>query len=349
MKYVLALSLVIGFAAKGYADSAKEAELKAIPTHPYMDFLKQFLQSLSSQSHHAELNQKYHEQRRNKYLQWATLTDAPDDSQKADEVGKHFRSASQSVATHQLEEHIGLTVLADRGLEFDLDFSRPFQEAPEQAAPAPIQYGLVVKDLEPAKNSQMTAALGAERAQEVLGAPKAQVEYTIGPLPPKAPAPVVPKALGEEHVTDRLPSPAFKGQVKKKAAIDPNQAKDSKLPPMVVSLVQKEDYYRMDYHTKNGLEKETIHHGLGMPLYKNLKAGREYDEDWRPVKASLQNVLIEDHRPLVNLHYFDHHDLYETEISTHLMGAQWGVKARSKNPEDIQIGERYEVSVGTHF
>src|SRR5690606_25681360 len=115
-------------------------------------------------------------------------------------------------------------------------------------------------------------------------APKAEVEYEIGPIAvtpsPKtynfnsAPDAPQPSFNWKSYLPDRR----FRGRFSPRGM--PTAAKP--IPDQTLIVEQVQGYYSTEIQFVNGLKKESVLHRFNLPLYRDLKIYEEFDEDFNP-------------------------------------------------------------------
>ncbi len=157
-----------------------------------------------------------------------------------------------------------------------------------------IRYGLVLRNIEPNQEENLKIASLATDSDHsyFLNAPKANVEYEIGPIA-VSPAPqtynfnaapdVAPKSFNwKEHIPDHR----FRGRFSPRGL--PTAAKP--IPDQTLVLEQVEGLYSTEIQFVNGLQKESVLHRFNLPIYRDLKVYEEYNEKFQPLRAVLSNA-----------------------------------------------------------
>lgn len=175
------------------------------------------------------------------------------------------------------------------GIRFDFAKKSSASKGP---APVPVRYGLILRDIEPSEQKHNIAALASdfELAQK---APRARLDYDIGPLPPSdeyAPAFRVnleDKKAEEKKWTSYLPDYHFRGKLSSRGK--PTLAQP--IPNQALTLDQADGFYSAEILLANGFHKESVFHRFYLPLYGRARISEEYDENFHPRTVIFQDIL----------------------------------------------------------
>jgi hypothetical protein len=174
------------------------------------------------------------------------------------------------------------------GFRFDFTKKSGASRGPQAT---PVRYGLILRDIEPSKETYAVAALGADM-QLFQQAPRAELVYDIGPLPMiENNARVFSVNLSEPAKQERqwtsyLPDYHFKGKVVSKGR--PTLAQP--IPKQGLTLEQADGLYNTEIIFANGLRKESIVHRFFIPVYGSMRIAEEYDEQFRPRKVLFTDI-----------------------------------------------------------
>jgi hypothetical protein len=175
-----------------------------------------------------------------------------------------------------------------KGFRFD-------QSAPKEGEVAttltgtPVTYGLILKSIEPSDSELHVAALSTDVDAEAAyfkNAPKADLQYDIGPIPVTSsqtynflstPEP----AKKGFYWRDYMPDHRFRGKFSPRSM--PTAAKP--VPDQTLTLEQVQGYYSAEIQFVDGLHQENLVHRFSIPVYRNLKLYEEYGEGFRPIKV----------------------------------------------------------------
>lgn len=175
-----------------------------------------------------------------------------------------------------------------KGFRFDQTQSSDAPQAVVFNNGVPVSYGLILKDIEPSKEELRVASIGNEEDYLYFqNAPKAQLEYEIGPV---AITPVPASPYGVNLAPDAPPAPfdwktlvpdhRFRGKFSPRGL--PSAAKP--LPDQMLSLEQAQGYYSSDILFVNGLHKESVIHRLRLPIYDRFNIYEEFNGKLKPTK-----------------------------------------------------------------
>ncbi|WP_141736651.1 hypothetical protein [Oligoflexus tunisiensis] len=183
------------------------------------------------------------------------------------------------------------------------------------ASHRPLRYGLIVKNVEPSTESFRFAAVPMTMNEDYLlvqHAPKAKVQYEIGPLMPEQDLAesAIPLATTESTSwMNGLPAFQFRGRLAARGAPTANQI----LPPQSILLEQTQGYYALEVHTSQLLQKEAVFHRLRVPLLGSMTLREERDEKFKKTRSTLENIYV--NGPLaVNFDYFGLEKRYQTGL-----------------------------------
>jgi hypothetical protein len=222
------------------------------------------------------------------------------------------------------------------------------------AAHQPLRYGLIVKNVEPSTETFRFAAVPMTMNDDYLRiqhAPKAKVQYEIGPLMPEqdlADA-AIPLATTESTSwLDGLPAFQFRGRLAARGAPTANQI----LPPQSILLEQTQGYYALEVHTTQLVKKEATFHRLRVPLAGTMTLREERDEKFKKTRSTLENIYV--NGPLaVNFDYFGLEKRYQTGLI--YQESHTRIELYNHLPEDFseQGGlwklQRFELRLHTAF
>ncbi len=285
------------------------------------------------------------------YLQWSVLT--PEPSTEAARVNvsesapmQHLKNSSKTLLQKKLmNQNELLSSLQNPRINFNLDFSAMFSSA-SPAAPVPrkqVQYGLVLKNIEPSTQKYLQAYYSAattstdEELARFVNAPKARTTWGVEPIGPRDdgsnPYRVrldsryqnPGEAPAQSYVSDlwewvRLPSPSFNGSLRPtknntQTLTSTAEGVSTALPPMTLSLVQKEGLYSYEYLTDGEGKKSAVFHTFSMPLVGTLGLSQRNDEKMKPQSTSLSGLLIGKDLPFVTLNYLNQEQRYTGELA----------------------------------
>jgi hypothetical protein len=186
---------------------------------------------------------------------------------------------------------------------------------PEAASPRPLRYGLIVKNVEPSTETIRIAALPRTMIDEyelVQYAPKAQIQYEIGPLmhEQELADSVIPLATSESSSWMRgLPEFQFRGRVAARGAPTANQI----IPPQSILLEQSQGFYALEVHTSQLVHKDAVFHRIRVPLAGTMNLREERDEKFKKTRSTLENIYV--NGPLaLNIDYFGLEKRYQTGL-----------------------------------
>jgi hypothetical protein len=182
-------------------------------------------------------------------------------------------------------------------------------------AARPVRYGLIVKNMEPSTEQLRLAAVPMTMSDDymlVQHAPKARIQYEIGPL------------MHETELTDSsiplattesagwlqgLPEFQFRGRIAARGAPTANQI----LPPQSILLEQSQGFYALDIHTSQLLHKDAMFHRIRVPLAGTMVLREERDEKFKKTRSTLENIYV--NGPLsLNFDYFGLEKRYQTGL-----------------------------------
>lgn len=156
-----------------------------------------------------------------------------------------------------------------------------------------IKYGLILKNIEPSddKDSRI-ASLGSESDMSYfMNAPKADVQYEIGPIAITGPQPgynfnpAPDPELRKFRLKDYLPSSKVKARLSPRSM--PTAAKP--IPDQTLVLEQVQGYYRADVQMVNGFQKESVAQTFYLPLFKGFSIAETFDESFKPSNLVVYN------------------------------------------------------------
>jgi hypothetical protein len=183
------------------------------------------------------------------------------------------------------------------------------------AAHKPLRYGLIVKNVEPSTKDFRIAAVPMTMSDDymlVQHAPKARIQYEIGPLMHEADLTdsSIPLAATESSGwMQGLPEFQFRGRIAARGAPTANQI----LPPQSILLEQSQGFYAIDIHTSQLLHKDAVFHRIRVPLAGTMTLREERNEKFKKTRSTLENIYV--NGPLaLNLDYFGLEKRYQTGL-----------------------------------
>ncbi len=200
-----------------------------------------------------------------------------------------------------------------KGFNFNLGVKDQPTSAPQQNS---VRYGLIVTGLEPHPEPFRLAAMSRSSNDEyalVPYAPKAQVRYSVGPLPVESQSLALSEMVASQPAsTDllaRLPDFQFTGKIVSRGAPSANQI----LPPQVLILEQTQGYYSMEMVTSQLVHKDALLHRFRLPLAGNMSLREERNDKFKKTRSTLENIYS--NGPLaLNLDYFGNDKRYQTGL-----------------------------------
>jgi hypothetical protein len=186
----------------------------------------------------------------------------------------------------------------------------------QQVAASPtLRYGLIVKNVEPSTEDFRIAAVPMTMSDDymlVQHAPKARIQYEIGPLMNEAELTdsSIPLAATESSGwLQGLPEFQFRGRIAARGAPTANQI----LPPQSILLEQSQGFYAIDIHTSQLLHKDAVFHRIRVPLAGTMTLREERNEKFKKTRSTLENIYV--NGPLaLNLDYFGLEKRYQTGL-----------------------------------
>jgi hypothetical protein len=237
------------------------------------------------------------------------------------------------------------------GMSFEIGNDSSTQQ---MATARPLRYGLIVKNVEPSDESIRIAALPMTTIDEyalVQYAPKAKIQYEIGPLmnEPEMVDGAIPLATAHSSSWIKsLPEFQFRGRIAARGAPTANQI----LPPQTILLEQSQGFYALEIHSSPQLQKEAVFHRIRVPLAGSMTLREERDEKFKKTRSTLENIYV--HGPLaLNFDYFGLEKRYQTGLI--YQKSLTRIELYNHLPENFssQGGlwktQRYELMVQTAF
>lgn len=289
------------------------------------------------------------------------------DSKDLDPIKERMTGHSSRVLGQSITEKVEVISAFQRGLQFDMNLKTLFSNSNSASAPSSpeLRYGLVLKDIEPSTDSIRQAAIGEFRPEDLAYAGQAKVVWGVEPILRLPDAPMFAVSRPTTDYSDpskadtrglfstiSLPDPDFAARVTPKATAE--SLKDG-VPPMQITLEQKQGYYWTEIHSKVNFKKDFLKHGMRIPFYKAAHVQQLLTEDFDPEKTSICNVLGDAHKPIVNINYFYADERYTGDLfmvrNRWIIGFTAEAAPRSNPIADLGKGhgERYEIKIGTDF
>ena len=233
---------------------------------------------------------------------------------KAQSFGEGYLGPQKSLsnydanATHGTRWTLFKNIKTFSGKEIRVDFVpesikagfRFDQSAPAAGAPVmvtngtPVTYGLILTNIEPSRDVLRIAAIGSEADYRFFqNAPKAKLEYTVGPisLEPVAAHPYAvvpaPQSTSQFNWRSLLPDHRFRGKFSPKGM--PTAAKP--LPDQTLMIEQVQGYYSSDIQFVDGFHKESVTHRFRLPIYDRFTLHEEFNEAFKPTKVVFTDFL----------------------------------------------------------
>ncbi len=292
-------------------------------------------------------------------LHVAALKDPPGMSRApASSMTAFFGGEGQKVATTSAKTRVPFFSKFGSGMKFDFGLSSLFGgKKAEEAKPASgqLRYGLLVQDIEPAKNAQKRAALN-DTAEEMQYAGHAEVKWTIGPLDEDQGRRIFTEAdPTDQGITSglKIPKPDFKANVAPEnfdnlAKVDPKNP-----PVMRLDVTQVDGFYNMAYKTKLNGKRVSVEHSFTAPVAGTVALGRRFTDNWDVVETSAYNILYDKRLPMLSVHYMNIEQRYKSDLAYNFSGNVVGVTARGKALGPVAAvadgPENYSVNVTRNF
>jgi hypothetical protein len=290
---------------------------------------------------------------RDLYLYKLKHFEATPKRKKADTVGlaKRIRSKASQVFSDLVSTSLPIIKKIKSGLNFNLGFAN---KSSSGGSGKTQKYGLVLKEIKstPATSPGPESLSGAGYPASTN---KSEAIWTIGPVSAEK-KPSIKKfnyeqfsQIREKSTWDKVSVPAINFKVKIVPAsknIEHYINKDH--PGFVVSMTQIENIYKITYITKDA--KKTTH-TIKIPLLKKLYAMRIYDNEGNPKESSLNNILVVDGLPTVNLKYLDPEEFYKL-VASHAFGDHHlsvGLERRLTNTSTAKPQTRVTTGYSINF
>lgn len=235
--------------------------------------------------------------------------------------------------------------------------------------PAPLKYGLVLKNIEPASESVLYAAQGTFDPAQLDNAPKATTSWEIKPINDSNnrrffsrsianTSFIADSADSSPDLFDRLseldlPDPDFDLKAAPVSSVDKHLAAkrggmdSSSMLAMKLSLRQEEGLYKLDYFTQERNDANKYKHNFMMPLYSGLSLSQERNGEFAMVRTSLHNVLFMRHMPTLNLHYLPIENKYNSDLDYKVENHH--ITFKSEIPMNSHNPSKYEVAYSSSF
>lgn len=287
-------------------------------------------------------------------------------SQGFDPIKENVVGHSSRILGQSITERIEVLTAFQRGLQFDMNLKTLFSSGGSSApAATELRYGLVLKDIEPSSDSARQAAIGEFKPEDLAYAGQARVVWGIEPIlrRPDQPMFAVSRPMTDYadpskadtrglFSTISLPEPDFTGRVTPKPSTE--GLKDG-IPPLHITIEQKQGYYWTEIHSKANFKKEYIKYGARLPFYKAAHVQQIFTEEFDSERTSICNLLGDAHKPIVNINYIHADERYSGDL--YMVRNRWTVGLTAEAaPRSNPIadfgkghGERYEVKIGTDF
>ncbi|HET9237609.1 MAG TPA: hypothetical protein VFO10_10180 [Oligoflexus sp.] len=224
----------------------------------------------------------------------------------------------------------------------------------QTSAHQPLRYGLIVKNVEPSPDDFRMASVPMTMSDDymlVQHAPKARVQYEIGPLMHEAELTdsSIPLATAESSSwMQGLPEFQFRGRIAARGEPTANQI----LPPQSILLEQSQGFYAIDIHTSQLLHKDAVFHRIRVPLVGTMTLREERNEKFKKTRSTLENIYV--NGPLaLNLDYFGLEKRYQTGLI--YQRALTRIELYNHLPEDFSTQgglwktQRFELKLQTAF
>lgn len=298
------------------------------------------------------INTSEEDRTRQTYLNWSLLAPQSQGQQSphTDAPGLvHLKNSSKTVLQRNLiNKSTVLSSLQSPRFSFNLDFSSlasPTTQVTTKSAPN-IRYGLVLKSIDPSEQKFLQAAYTAsghttdEEMEAFTHAPRARTHWAVAPLTDDS-SDANPYAVKIDNEissvkNDRsfvgdlwnkitLPSPSFTGNLKpvkdNEQAVSNNTGTSKKLPPMVLSLTQKEELYQYNYITNESGKKNEVNHIFNAPISGTFGFSQKTNEKMKPVDTAANGLLFKPGLPSLNIHYLNQEHRFVGDL-----GYQTGLK-----------------------
>lgn len=289
------------------------------------------------------------------------------DPQDLDPVKDRMAGHGSRVLGQSISEKVEVLSAFQRGLQFNMNLKNLFSSGGSTPAPSSpeLRYGLVLKDIEPSTDSVRQAAIGEFRPEDLAYAGQARVVWGIEPILRRPDEPLFAVSRPTADYTDpskadtrglfstlSLPEPDFTGRITPKSTAE---SLKNGVPPMQITLEQRQGYYWTEIHSKANFKKDFLKHGMRVPFYKAAHVQQLMTEDFDPEKTSVCNVLGDAHKPIVNINYFHADERYTGDVfmvrKRWIVGFTAEAAPRSNPITDFGKGhgEKYEVKIATDF
>jgi hypothetical protein len=227
-------------------------------------------------------------------------------------------------------------------------------EDEKTVAARPVRYGLIVKNVEPNPEQLRLASVPMTMSDDymlVQHAPKARIQYEIGPLLHEAELAdsSIPLAMTETaDWLQSLPEFQFRGRIAARGAPTANQI----LPPQSILLEQSQGFYALDIHSSQLFHKDAVFHRIRVPLAGTMILHEERDEKFKKTRSTLENIYV--NGPLaLNFDYFGLEKRYQTGLI--YQKSLTRIELYSHLPESFSAQgglwktQRYELKLQTAF
>jgi hypothetical protein len=129
---------------------------------------------------------------------------------------------------------------------------------------------------------------------------------------------------------------------------------DGATPGLKFSLVQNNEYYRLDYISSQGIALESMQHGFKLPLIGESAVSKIYNDKWELVETKFHNVLVAKKAPTVNVSFDHAHSRYRAETFVNAGGTDVTFIAEPRAAWDThdrlgEAGDKFEVKVSRGF
>lgn len=283
------------------------------------------------------------------------------------EVTSHLASSSGKVLGQQLHSRVGVLSALKRGFSYKLETQSTKLETKQYD---PIRYGLILKNIEPSKNSLKLVSISGEAFSEYKYAVPVKTTWEVGPItdlpnqkvfPPsesKVPMEFPPKkASGWEAIVNKLDAinyPKANFEIKLIPILNENISSGiSKNIPFRLFLEQEEKFYRMEVDLENGLSQTNATHHFALPVLNLMKLGHRLDRSYKSTASSVEDLRLFE-STLIDIRYSHLADNYVSGINYHncdASGSGWAVGLVATSPSTINenIKEKYELKLSTSF
>jgi hypothetical protein len=305
---------------------------------------------------------------------------------KAKEVSTFFSDQYRAAATTRYIEQNELVKQYSGGLNFNIGSSTPSQPAPMNSKKN-LRYGLVLEGFETEPKRPRVASLGSDSMNEWSHASKAKPVWGIGQLQErentrKAQVPLYVVRPGTAHqkaqlhqvnqtsrhtptsakqvnfmemITGiRFPKMEFRGKAKPRSKFVASEA-SSGLPGIELQINQIEDYYSGTYLTGKNFQKDRLEHKINVPLIRKVRLSQRYDEQFRVLHTSINNIVLLDGGPVLSMAHDNVSNNMKANLSYSIDKHSIALTADSPAGWDIirkfgeSSDEKYEITYKWHF